>query len=66
MKNEEIKETPYIVEANNVTKFHLVDTEKMTSSESLSTFKPLYTHQIFSSKEKIVGYINLKVDIYLS
>lgn len=66
MKKEEAKVDPYTTDANNVTKFHLVDTDKLTNSESLSTFKPVYTHQIFSYLEKIVGYIGLKIDIYLS
>lgn len=66
MKKEETKVDPYTTDANNVTRFHLVDTEKLTNSESLSTFKPVFTHQIFSYLEKIVGYMGLKIDIYLS
>jgi histone acetyltransferase 1 len=66
IKKEESKIKAFTSEANNVLKFHLIDNDRCTSSEGLSTFRPLYTHQVFSSMEKIFGYKNLKVDIYLS
>ena len=66
MKKEDAKIIMYTVEANSVIKLHLIDNDKLTNSESLSTFKPIYTHQIFSGFEKIVGYAGLKIDIYLS
>lgn len=66
MKRDDPKNKMFTTDANSVTKFHLIDTDKLTNSESLSTFKPLYTHQIFTNKERIIGYSGLKVDVYLS
>ncbi|CAI2362889.1 unnamed protein product [Moneuplotes crassus] len=66
MNKEEGKLDCYTADANSTIKFHLVDTDKLTNSESLSAFKPMYTHQIFTYMEKIVGYMGLKIDIYLS
>lgn len=65
-RKEEKKLKAYTSEANSVCKFHLIDTIKFTNSESLSTFRPLFTHQVFDSSEKIFGYTGLKVDIYLT
>lgn len=65
-KKEESKIKAYTSEANSVTKFHLIDNDRMSNSEALSTFRPLYTHQVFSSSEKIFGYTGLKVDVYLT
>jgi hypothetical protein len=56
----------YTSDANTVLKFHLIDNDKLSSSDALSTFRPLYTHQIFTSAERIFGYTGLKVDVYLS
>lgn len=65
-RKEESKMKAYTVDANNVCKFHLIDTDRFASSETLSSFRPLFTHQVFSSSEKIFGYTGLKVDIYLT
>lgn len=65
-KKEESKMKTYTSDANSVLKFHLIDNDKLTNSEALSTFRPLYTHQIFTSAEKIFGFTGLKVDVYLS
>lgn len=63
---EESKIRMYTSDANNVIKFHLIDTDRLTNSEALSTFRPLYTHQLFTCSESVFGYTNLKVDLYLS
>lgn len=65
-KKEESKIKSYTSEANSVTKFHMIDTQKFTNSECLGTFRPLFTHQVFASSEKIFGYTGLKVDLYLT
>ena len=66
MKREETEIKSYTTDANTVTKFHIIDTHKFTNSECLGTFRPLFTHQVFASSEKIFGYTGLKVDIYLT
>ena len=65
-KKEESKMKTYTSDANTVLKFHLIDNDKLSNSDALSTFRPLYTHQIFTSAERIFGYTGLKVDVYLS
>lgn len=76
-KKENTKKEELAADSNTWLKFHIVDTNKDPIDEVkgvsmrknnawLVPFFPLYTHQIFSSSEKIKGYSGLKVDIYLS
>ena len=67
----------YLEDSNNVCKFHIVDKYNDTITDTpgsslkknnacLVPFRPLFTHQIFSSAEKIHGYTGLKIDVYLT
>jgi len=77
LQKEERKKKAYSEDSNTVCKFHIVDkfNDKITEAPNASLkktnaclvpFRPLFTHQVFSSSEKIHGYKGLKVDIYLT
>lgn len=77
LQKEEFKKKTYLEDSNNVIKFHIVDKYNDTITEApgvslkknnacLVPFRPLFTHQVFSSAEKIHGYTGLKIDIYLT
>lgn len=55
----------YVADSNEVIQFKLIRNASDIQDSSIA-FKPLMSHQIFGSKEKIFGYKNLKISIYFS
>lgn len=77
MKGEEGKKEDFSTDSNSWLKFHIVDSNKepiddikgvsmRKNNAWLVPFSPMFTHQIFSSYERIRGYTGLKINLYLS
>eukprot|EP01080_Neovahlkampfia_damariscottae_P000317 gene317-6731_t len=65
--NDQIQEEPteneYVCNSNEAMNFKLISTIEDLDKNDIS-FHPTYTHQIFGEDERIVGFKNLKINIY--
>jgi len=62
-KISNLRDKSYVIDSNEAIHLKLIKSEQDLKDED-TTFYPNYTYQLFGEDEQIIGYKNLKVELY--